>query len=79
VPDPIDPSPDPEAQLAMRERRQRLAWVVRSLPERDRRCLALRAEGLAYRDIAAVLGVSLGTVAKLLTRAMARLARADER
>ncbi|MES1254536.1 MAG: RNA polymerase sigma factor [Acidobacteriota bacterium] len=79
LPEPIDPAPDPEAQLAARERRRRLIWVVRSLPERDRRCLALRAEGLPYRDIAAVLGVSLGTVAKLLARAMARLARADER
>jgi RNA polymerase sigma-70 factor (ECF subfamily) len=75
----IDPAPDPEAQLAARQRRHRLASVVRSLPERDQRCLALRAEGLRYRDIAAVLGVSLGAVAKSLTRAMARLARADDR
>jgi RNA polymerase sigma-70 factor (ECF subfamily) len=75
----IDPAPDPETQLAERERRQRLTSVVRALPERDRRCLSLRAEGLRYRDIAAVLGVSLGAVAKSLTRAMARLASADGR
>jgi RNA polymerase sigma-70 factor (ECF subfamily) len=75
----IDPAPNPETRLAERERRQRLTSVVRALPERDRRCLSLRAEGLRYRDIAAVLGVSLGAVAKSLTRAMARLANADER
>jgi RNA polymerase sigma-70 factor (ECF subfamily) len=51
--------------------------VVDALPERDRRCVFLRAEGLSYRDIGAALCVSLGTVAKSLTRAMTRLANAD--
>jgi RNA polymerase sigma-70 factor (ECF subfamily) len=74
-----DPAQNPEGQLAERQRRLRLMSVVRALPERDRRCLALRAEGFRYRDIAATLGVSLGSVAKSLTRAIARLARADER
>jgi RNA polymerase sigma-70 factor (ECF subfamily) len=73
----IDPAPNPEVRLAERERRQRLTSVVRALPERDRHCLSLRAEGLCYRDIAAVLGVSLGTVAKSLTRAITRLVNAD--
>ena len=74
-----DPAPNPEIQLAERRRRVRLASVVRALSERDRRCLVLRAEGLRYRDIAATLGLSLGSVAKSLTRAIARLASADER
>ena len=39
------------------------------------RCL--RAEGLTYRDIARTLGVSLGSVAKSMVRAIARLAAAD--
>jgi DNA-directed RNA polymerase specialized sigma24 family protein len=34
-------------------------------------------EGLSYRDIGAVLCVSLGAVARSLTRAMTRLARVD--
>jgi RNA polymerase sigma-70 factor, ECF subfamily len=75
----VDPAPNPETQLAERERRRRLMSVVRALPERDRHCLFLRAEGCRYRDIAAVLGVSLGAVAKSLTRAITRLANADER
>jgi len=73
----IDPAPNPEARLARSERRRRLISVIRALPVRDRRCLFLRAEGLGYRDIAAALGVSLGTVAKSLARAITRLVNAD--
>jgi RNA polymerase sigma-70 factor, ECF subfamily len=75
----VDPAPSPETSLAERQRRRLLMSVVRALPARDRRCLALRAQGLPYRDIASVLGVSLGTVAKSLTRAISRLSSADER
>jgi RNA polymerase sigma-70 factor (ECF subfamily) len=74
----IDPTPNPEARLAHSERRRRLTSVVHALPVRDRRCLFLRAEGLAYRDIAAALGISLGTVAKSLARAITRLVNADK-
>jgi RNA polymerase sigma-70 factor, ECF subfamily len=74
-----DPADDPEARLVAGEYRARLRAVARALPERDRRCLYLRAEGLGYRDIAAVLGVSLGSVAKSLGRAFARLARVESR
>jgi RNA polymerase sigma-70 factor, ECF subfamily len=73
----IDPAPNPEARLAQSERRRHLTSVVHALPERDRRCLFLRAEGLAYRDIAAALGISLGTVTKSLARAFTRLVNAD--
>jgi RNA polymerase sigma-70 factor (ECF subfamily) len=73
----VDPDPNAEAQLVRLERQRRLRSVVRALPDRDRRCVLLRAEGLTYRDIAAVLRVSLGAVAKSLTRAMTRLLNAD--
>jgi RNA polymerase sigma-70 factor (ECF subfamily) len=69
---------DPEQQLASRQRRQRLLAVFRALPERDRRCLALRAEGLRYREIAEALDMSLGAVAKSLARSMTRMVNADE-
>jgi RNA polymerase sigma-70 factor (ECF subfamily) len=72
-----DPGLNPEARFAQSERCRHLRSVVHALPERDRRCLFLRAEGLAYRDIAAALGISLGTVAKSLGRAITRLANAD--
>ncbi len=72
-----DPAPNPEARLMARERRRHLWSVVGALPERERRCLFLRAEGLTYRDIATTLSLSLGGVAKALTRAMTRLVNAD--
>jgi RNA polymerase sigma-70 factor, ECF subfamily len=75
----VDPSPDPEEQLSSAQRRHRLMAVVHALPESDQGCLRLRAEGLAYREIAAVLGISLGSVSMSLTRSLARLIRADRR
>jgi RNA polymerase sigma-70 factor (ECF subfamily) len=73
----IDPAADPEQQLADGRRTRRLRAVVRALPERDRQCLFLRAEGLRYRDIAKTLDISLGGVAKSLARSMTRLTNAD--
>jgi len=70
---------NPEQQMASDQRRQRLLAVFRALPERDRRCLSLRAEGLRYREIADALGISLGAVAKSLARSMTRMVNADER
>jgi RNA polymerase sigma-70 factor (ECF subfamily) len=72
-----DPAPDPESQLTQTERRHRLGSVLHALPERDRQCIVLRAEGLRYREIAAALGMSLGSVAKSLTRSITRLVNAD--
>lgn len=67
----------PEERMEGLERQQRLLAVVRAMPESDRCCLSLRAEGLRYREIAEVLGISLGSVANSLERALSRLARAD--
>jgi RNA polymerase sigma-70 factor, ECF subfamily len=75
----FDPSLDPEEQLASKQRRRRLLAVVDALPEADQSCLRLRAEGLRYREIATVLGMSLGAVSISLTRSLARLIRADGR
>jgi RNA polymerase sigma-70 factor (ECF subfamily) len=72
-----DPSPNPEVQLAQQQRQRRLTPVIQALPARDRRCLMLRAEGLRYREIATALGMSLGGVAKSLTRSFGRLMNAD--
>jgi len=74
-----DLRPNPEQQLVNGERRKRLLAVLRALPEQDRWCLNLRLEGLRYREIARVLGMSLGAVSISLTRSLARLARADHR
>lgn len=68
---------NPEEHLAGLQRQRRLEEVLRLMPERDRQCIYLRAEGLCYRDIAKTLGISLGSVAKSVVRAMTRLAAAD--
>ena len=73
----LDSTPSPEDRYLRGERQARLLAVVDALPARDRRCLQLRAEGLRYREIARVLGISLGSVANTLARALARLRRAD--
>ena len=69
----VDPSLNPEQRLSAEQRRARLTAVMRALPERERECLYLRSEGLRYREIADVLGVSLGWVAKSVSRSVARL------
>ena len=76
--DRMDGAPDPEEQLAEMQRQGRLLAVVKALPELDRCCLSLRAEGLRYREIAEVLGISLGAVANSLEKSLSRLSRADE-
>lgn len=76
--DRVDPAPNPEQQALDRQRQRRLLAVVRALPEQDRRCLYLRAEGLRYREIMDVLGISLGGVAQSLERSLSRLSRVDE-
>jgi RNA polymerase sigma-70 factor, ECF subfamily len=75
----VDPAANPEERMASDQRRRRLRAVLRAMRERDRQCLYLRAEGLVYRDIARALGISLGSVAKSLTRAFRRLMHADAR
>ena len=77
--EPADPAPTPEEQICEMQRRRHLLAVVAALPQTDQSCLRLRAEGLRYREIAAVLGISLGAVSISLARSFARLIRADGR
>jgi len=74
----VDRAPNPEDQLAGTQRHARLQSVLGALPEQDRQCLSLRAEGLTYREIGRVLDMSLGAVALSLGRSLARFARAEE-
>jgi RNA polymerase sigma-70 factor (ECF subfamily) len=75
----VDPCPNPEDRLASRQAQKRVMAVVDALPEQDRRCLFLRAEGLRYREIGEILEMSLGAVSLSLTRSLARIARSSER
>jgi RNA polymerase sigma-70 factor (ECF subfamily) len=75
----LDTGLNPEDQLADTQEQKRVQAVVRALPEQDRRCLFLRAEGTRYREIAAILDMSLGAVSHSLTRSLGRIARAAKR
>jgi RNA polymerase sigma-70 factor, ECF subfamily len=75
---PDDLTPGPDECLEVIQKQRRLLAVVRALPAQDQCCLSLRAEGLRYRDIAEVLGMSLGAVANSLERSLSRLARASD-
>ena len=68
--------PNAEQRLSFTQTQQRLRAVFEALPEHDQRCLYLRAEGLKYRQIADVLGVSVGGVSLSLSRSLARIIRA---
>jgi len=74
-----DPAPNPEDQLAASQKQKRIIAALNGLPEQNRWCLYLRAEGLRYREIAEVLDMSLGSVSLSLARSLAHLARAAER
>jgi RNA polymerase sigma-70 factor (ECF subfamily) len=73
-----DPALNPEERLLSVQRQRSLLSVVNTLPERDRLCFCLRAEGLRYREIAKTLSISLGSVSESLAKTLARLMRADE-
>jgi len=73
----IDPSPNPEEQVLSAQRRSRLQAVLAALPEQDQCCLRLRAEGLRYREISRILGISLGAVSLSLTRSTRRFRIVD--
>jgi RNA polymerase sigma-70 factor (ECF subfamily) len=73
-----DPRLNPEEQAAWNGKHTRLIAVVQALPERDRCCLFLRAEGLRYREIAEALEMSLGSVAASLSRSLSKLTIADQ-
>ncbi len=64
---------DPEQQAIAAQWRARLCAVIRALPEQEQSCLALRAEGFRYREIAEILEISLGSVSNAIERAVARL------
>jgi len=70
-------TPNPEEQMTSGQALAHLRATLRALPKQDRWCLSLRAEGLRYREIATVVGISLGGVSIALARAVARLRRAE--
>lgn len=66
---------DPEELTMRNEQMDRLHAAVLRLTGLQRRCLHLRADGLRYRDIAQLLGLSTSTVVDAVRRATVRLAK----
>ncbi|MDF3837877.1 RNA polymerase sigma factor [Cupriavidus basilensis] len=65
-----DPAPGPEQSAAARSEMESLLEIVRRMPQRRRDILLLvRWEGMAQKDVAKRLGVSLSTVEHELKRA----------
>ena len=71
--------PTPEATAIREQKLKRLAATLASLPKEQRLGVQLRMQGLRYREIARILGVSVPTVSVMLSAAVERLrSAADE-
>jgi RNA polymerase sigma factor (sigma-70 family) len=64
-----DPAPGPESDLARRQRADRLRQAVHRLPVAYRQLIMLTLEGLGYKEISEVLGISESNVGVRLNRA----------
>ncbi len=77
--EPVDNAPDALATLESRRRWRQTFEAIGALPESQRVVLILaRFEGLPYRQIGEILGISEGAVESRLFRAMRHLKGAQE-
>ena len=65
--------PSPEVRARDRERLRLIAARLAKLPKGERLCIQLRMQGLRYREIAKILGVSTSSAAEWLASAVAYL------
>jgi RNA polymerase sigma-70 factor (ECF subfamily) len=70
--------PAGEGELDQRDPQQQFVAAARRLAPRDRLLLALKAQGLSYRDIGAAAHIKPSSVGQLLARALERWRRAHE-
>jgi RNA polymerase sigma-70 factor (ECF subfamily) len=69
----MDQALNPEEFLIRWEKVAGINQAINSLSSRQLQCVYLRSEGFQYREIAEILGVTMGTVTKLLHRAIKKL------
>jgi RNA polymerase sigma-70 factor (ECF subfamily) len=70
-----EPSPSPPAAATRNELAEALQGAMAKLPEPQREALAMReSRGLSFREIADLLGVSVGTVKSRVRYALLKLA-----
>jgi RNA polymerase sigma-70 factor (ECF subfamily) len=60
---------DPARSALLREQRETVRRVLALLPRQQRDCLLLRHSGYTYAEIAATLGIAVGSVGVILARA----------
>lgn len=71
--EPVDGSAAPESDVSVHQERQRLLQGIRRLPAIYREVTILMLEGLEYREIADVVGISESNVGVRLNRARRQL------
>jgi RNA polymerase sigma-70 factor (ECF subfamily) len=77
--DPAEERPGPQRELAARREWRRVQRAIAALPPGQRAVLVLvRLEGLAYKEVAETLGITLGAVESRLVRAMRTLERLQD-
>jgi RNA polymerase sigma factor (sigma-70 family) len=68
-----DPGANSEEQMALQQQRERLLGAIRVLPLIHREVVLLTLEGLDYREISEVVGISESNVGARLSRARQQL------
>ena len=70
----------PQHVLEQEEFRKKLETAIQDLPEKQRTVFLMnRIDGLKYREIAEIMGVSQKAVEKLMGKALGKLRKIDER
>ncbi len=78
--EPADSAPDPAESLASGERSRAIETAIASLPESYRAPVVLRdVQEMSYEEVAAVLGLGLGTTKSRISRGRAILREKLER
>lgn len=74
-----DRAPSPEAEADRAQRRVRLQEAIRQLPIGSRQVLTLRLEGLSFKEIAEITGLTENNVTVRASRARKRLKQVLEK